>query len=298
MKIFLLAFVALDAASTWKARSGSDPSQSGSTDQGPGDDGPPAEVMAKMNCNMVIYQILAKDNAKEYPLDGGDKPISKYSSKDGACTYDATMKRCSQSGSGPETCTESTEEITLSKCDCSDPKKYNFYDKGLCDLAKTMAENDKEKPTPFDYKIKELSCGTSHVMDPVEAKMECHKVIYQILAKDNAKEYPLPKEDMPISKYSSKDGACTYTRTRQDSPDSPVSTEEITLSKCDCSDPKKYNFKDKDICERSESPKTERSKEDPFDNKMKDLVCKGKTSSSVANFLSVGLMILCSLLKM
>ena len=47
--------------------------------------------------------------------------------------------------------------------------------------------------------------------------------------------------------------------------------------------------------------KKTRSKGDSFDKKMKDLACKessSKKSSSMANFLSVGLMILCSLLKM
>ena len=118
-----------------KARSGSDESPAGA----PGEDGPPPgadgpdgpppgmtpEIMEKMSCNMVIYQILAKDNAKEYPLQDDDKPISKYSSTDGACTYDATVKSCSQSD-----CSESTMEQTMPNCDCSDPKKYNFHDKG------------------------------------------------------------------------------------------------------------------------------------------------------------------------
>ena len=89
------------------------------------------EIEAKMTCNMIIYKILAKDDSKEYPLMDEDKPISKYSSKDGACTYDAVVgQSCSQSGDGPETCEDYTQEQTIPKCDCSDPKKYNFADEG------------------------------------------------------------------------------------------------------------------------------------------------------------------------
>ena len=85
------------------------------------------EIQAKMTCNMIIYKILAKDDSKEYPLMDEDKPISKYSSKDGACTYDAIV---GESCSGPDTCKDITQEDTTPKCDCSDPKKYNFADKG------------------------------------------------------------------------------------------------------------------------------------------------------------------------
>ena len=93
-----------------------------------------AEVMSKMICNNVIYAILANDDPYEYPLaqDGPlAKPISKYSSiVSGYCTFDYTVKMCSQYGSGPERCTESKESMTQAKCDCSDPENYNFADKG------------------------------------------------------------------------------------------------------------------------------------------------------------------------
>ena len=71
------------------------------------------ELPPKMLCNKVVYYILANDNPEEYPLMDDDKPTSTFSSKDGACTF-----------------TEDGMSVTVNDCDCSDPKKYNFYDKG------------------------------------------------------------------------------------------------------------------------------------------------------------------------
>ena len=85
---------------------------------------------AKMGCGVVIYSILAKDNPKEYPLPKEDQPISTYTFTDGDCTYDETKQNCTQSGDGSEKCTESTVSEIAENCDCSDPKKYNFQDKG------------------------------------------------------------------------------------------------------------------------------------------------------------------------
>ena len=82
-----------------------------------------------MECGGVIYSILAKDNPKEYPLPKEDQ-ISTYTFTNGTCTFDAITQNCTQSGDGPEQCTESTESETVKNCDCSDPKKYNFRDKG------------------------------------------------------------------------------------------------------------------------------------------------------------------------
>ena len=65
-------------------------------------------------CDAVIYRILANDDPKEYPLGGPmSKPISAYSSEDGACTI-----------------IEYGYSQTVQNCDCSDPKNYNFYDEG------------------------------------------------------------------------------------------------------------------------------------------------------------------------
>ena len=89
--------------------SGSKGPQPDSDGPEPDSDGPPP----RMQCNKVIYYILANDNPEEYPLLVGDKPTSTFSSKDGACTF-----------------TEDGMSVTVNDCDCSDPKKYNFYDKG------------------------------------------------------------------------------------------------------------------------------------------------------------------------
>ena len=101
---------------------------------GPPSSGPPPGLdMAKMMCNNIIYSILANDDPKEYPLaeDGPmANPISTYSSNDGACTFDATMEVCQSSGGAGETCTKSKVSMTQANCDCSDPEKYNFEDKG------------------------------------------------------------------------------------------------------------------------------------------------------------------------
>ena len=81
-----------------------------------------AETLAKMKCNEVIYQILAIDDPKEYPLSGVAllNPISTYSSKYGACT---TTIVTDLTGYRPYS-------ISTPNCDCSDPKNYNFADKG------------------------------------------------------------------------------------------------------------------------------------------------------------------------
>ena len=89
------------------------------------------EAIAKWQCGSVIYGILANDNPEEYPLEEEDKPISMtYTFKDGACSYDATMLNCTQLGDGPKQCKESKDSVTVENCDCSDPKKYNFQNKG------------------------------------------------------------------------------------------------------------------------------------------------------------------------
>ena len=71
--------------------------------------------MAKMFCHQIIYQILANDDPKEYPLGQDSGPIGPedYSSEDDTCTL---------TGDG--------SSMTVQMCDCSDPKNYNFEDKG------------------------------------------------------------------------------------------------------------------------------------------------------------------------
>ena len=65
-------------------------------------------------CSNTIYQILANDDPTEYTLSGSPlKPIKSYSSSGGSCTV-----------------TESGGSMTISNCDCSDPKNYNFADEG------------------------------------------------------------------------------------------------------------------------------------------------------------------------
>ena len=76
------------------------------------------ELMSKMMCHDAVYQILASENPTEYPapMDGPSfsSDIS-YSSSGGRCTINYGA-----SGSS----------MSVSNCDCSDPKSYDFYDAG------------------------------------------------------------------------------------------------------------------------------------------------------------------------
>merc|ERR1711990_441043 len=129
MKTFFLAFVALDAASTWKGRSASLP---------PGMD---METMSKMMCNQNMYMILSSKNPTEYPAmagPGGSGGSISYSSSGGSCTI----------GQGGFS-------MTYKNCDCSDPENYVFYDEALCKSAPPIQANDKG-----GQKLKDLTCGS------------------------------------------------------------------------------------------------------------------------------------------
>ena len=72
------------------------------------------ETMTKQMCHTTIYQILSKDNPTDYPKPtDGPGEIGSYSSSGGSCTI------------GDE-----FGGMTIQNCDCSDPKKYDFYDEG------------------------------------------------------------------------------------------------------------------------------------------------------------------------
>ena len=85
------------------------------------------ELMSKQMCNGYMYMILSNENPTEYPaMDGpmsGD--IGSYSSSGGSCTIEVPMA----SFNGTHENIEETE-VAIPKCDCSDPKKYVFYDEG------------------------------------------------------------------------------------------------------------------------------------------------------------------------
>ena len=81
------------------------------------------KTMEKMQCNQVIYEVLSIEDPKKYPVpmntsvpsitpDGGSciviEPDDELSIK-----YNITI-----------------EPYTIKDCDCSDPKNYDFYDKG------------------------------------------------------------------------------------------------------------------------------------------------------------------------
>ena len=72
------------------------------------------ELPPKMQCNKVIYYILANENPEEYPLMDDDKPISAHTSEDGACSIIEEGKIVE----------------TVKDCNCIHPEEYNFKDKG------------------------------------------------------------------------------------------------------------------------------------------------------------------------
>ena len=114
--------------STWPPTSEEPPSSVGPPPTSSSEDA----AMAKMDCSAIIYFILANENPEEFPLPKEQNPISTYTFANGACTFNDTVSTCAQSGDDPEQCTELTvsETFTVENCDCSDPKKYNFQDKG------------------------------------------------------------------------------------------------------------------------------------------------------------------------
>merc|ERR1711917_8479 len=130
MKTFFLAFVALDAASTWQGRSGSLPP------------GVTMETMTKQMCHTTIYQILSKDNPTDYPkIQDGPGEFDSYSSSGGTCTLEYA------GGMG---------SMQVQSCDCSDPKKYDFYDAELC---KAMPALGPPGDKAFE-KLTDLTCGS------------------------------------------------------------------------------------------------------------------------------------------
>merc|ERR1719328_177314 len=133
MKTFFLAFVALDAASTFQGRFGSSMSS------------------APSFCDEVIYAILANDHPNEYPVGPEHRPIIDYSSSGGTCTFTAY----------------GTFEQTLDNCDCSDPENYSFYDEAACEMNEAMKEMmgdliaSDPQWVPYTEKMMQLVCGTS-----------------------------------------------------------------------------------------------------------------------------------------
>merc|ERR1719394_1690567 len=63
---------------------------------------------------------------------------------------------------------------------------------------------------------------------------------------------------------------------------------------CVCSGPRKYNYMDEEICNFF----TELKLVDDSTSRKKSYACKGRSSGSLMNFLSVSLMIFCTLLKL
>ena len=67
-------------------------------------------------CDAIIYEMLSIEDPKKYPRPGESLPYS-ITPNGGACII---------SEGDPE-----PYSSTIKECDCSDPKNYDFYDKGM-----------------------------------------------------------------------------------------------------------------------------------------------------------------------
>merc|ERR1719312_615011 len=268
MKIFLLAFVALDAASTWKR----------STDT------TTADKDAANKCALVKYDIYAKVN---------------WHNSEAAFDIYTNWAASDATGEYKTHCKAGGRKIA---CDCSDTEGANAKE----DAAQCTYVTDLLKANPLAdttmYKkgleaFKGLVCNEKKddkkdekkdlpYLEELPFKAQCNMVIYYILAKGNPEEYPLMDGDKPIWAHTSNDGACVII-------EEGTGDYVETVKDCACSHPGEYNFLDKDTCKFAKEAMGD--SKHAFEKKMLALTCG--PSSSMANFLSVGLMILCSLLK-
>jgi len=88
-------------------------------------------------------------------------------------------------------------------------------------------------------------------------------------------------------KYQEKTNVCSIT----------VNKNQFGYKNCDCSGPRKYKFKDEEICKFFRELKLADDAQKTLALK-KSYACKGHSSGSLMNFLSVSLMIFCTLLKL
>ena len=123
--------------STWPSTSEEPPSSVGPLPTSSSEDA------AKMACSALIYLILANENPEEFPPPKEANTINTYTFTNGACIFNDTVSTCIQSGDDLEQCTESTvsETFIVENCDCSDPKKYNFQDKGRFKISQDWIED-------------------------------------------------------------------------------------------------------------------------------------------------------------
>ena len=91
------------------------------------------ETMSKQMCNMYMYMILSNENPTEYPAMAGPGESSgdiSYSSSGGSCTIEGSIIRIRTDSTNTPMFAYTDPLFPISNCDCSDPKKYVFYDEG------------------------------------------------------------------------------------------------------------------------------------------------------------------------
>ena len=72
-------------------------------------------------CDAINYAMLSNENPKKYPPMGPGESFSYSGTPDGgSCII-----------SDDELIGDELYSYTIQDCDCSDPKNYDFYDKGM-----------------------------------------------------------------------------------------------------------------------------------------------------------------------
>ena len=79
------------------------------------------KTMIKLQCNGVIYEILSIEDPQKYPKIPMNTSVSSITPDGGSCIVTDDP----DDPDDPE-----PFSYTLQDCDCSDPKNYDFYDKG------------------------------------------------------------------------------------------------------------------------------------------------------------------------
>ena len=75
------------------------------------------KTMNKLQCNEVIYEILSIEDPKKYPVPMNTS-VPSITPDGGSCIVTEPNVP------------EPYNVDTIQYCDCSDPKNYDFYDKG------------------------------------------------------------------------------------------------------------------------------------------------------------------------
>jgi hypothetical protein len=260
--VIFLAFLAYgNAESTWEDEMAQDEYDMATSD--------------KAMCNQVNYMMLSSNNPIDYP------ELEEFVSNSTGGYF--------QIG---EDCNLQTDYglMIFPGCDCSDPENYEFANEDVCNYNETTVVMLRNYAEGYE-KLKALACGIEGTKDGMDmAKVVCNQVNYMILSENNPTDYP-PIEAM--------DG--DFSTVYQNGSDCHMGEDfgSATFHDCDCSDSENYDFLDFGMCNYiKEMSSTEGMPESDGYNKLAALTCGYEGDTGLANFLSVGLMAFCTLLKL